>query len=78
MVTMLTCIPAPYPVTLAYRVGKVLRGALADFVTLRFGENPGLRSDWTMSVHLNQHKGQLFYYLKLMGEDVKTEDLWGK
>jgi hypothetical protein len=26
--------------------------------------------------HLKQHKGQLFYYLKLMGQDVKTEDLW--
>jgi len=27
--------------------------------------------------HLAQHKGQLFYYLKLMGRDVKTADLWG-
>jgi hypothetical protein len=26
--------------------------------------------------HLSQHKGQLFYYLKLMGEDVTTRDLW--
>jgi uncharacterized damage-inducible protein DinB len=30
-----------------------------------------------MIAHLAQHKGQLFYYLKLMGKDVKTEDLWG-
>ena len=30
-----------------------------------------------MIAHLAQHKGQLFYYLKLMGRDVKTEDLWG-
>ncbi len=27
--------------------------------------------------HLDQHKGQLFYYLKLMGKDVRTKDLWG-
>jgi len=27
--------------------------------------------------HLIQHKGQLFYYLKLMGKDVNTIDLWG-
>jgi uncharacterized damage-inducible protein DinB len=26
--------------------------------------------------HLSQHKGQLFYYLKLLGEDVTTPDLW--
>ncbi|MEJ2083148.1 MAG: DinB family protein [Acidobacteriota bacterium] len=30
-----------------------------------------------MIEHLGQHKGQLFYYLKLLGHDVKTEDLWG-
>jgi uncharacterized damage-inducible protein DinB len=30
-----------------------------------------------MITHLNQHKGQLFYYLKLMGKDVNTGDLWG-
>jgi len=29
-----------------------------------------------MIAHLAQHKGQLFYYLKLMGQDVKTLDLW--
>lgn len=28
--------------------------------------------------HLEQHKGQLFYYLKLMGKDVTTKDLWGE
>ena len=27
--------------------------------------------------HLAQHKSQLFYYLKLMGKDVNTCDLWG-
>lgn len=31
-----------------------------------------------MIMHLNQHKGQLFYYLKLMGRDVNTNDLWGE
>ena len=30
-----------------------------------------------MIAHLAQHKGQLFYYLKLMGQEVSTEDLWG-
>lgn len=30
-----------------------------------------------MIAHLAQHKGQLFYYLKLMGRDVNTTDLWG-
>ncbi len=30
-----------------------------------------------MIVHLIQHKGQLFYYLKLMGRDVNTQHLWG-
>lgn len=27
--------------------------------------------------HLNSHKSQLFYYLKLMGKPVSTGDLWG-
>ena len=31
----------------------------------------------SMVTHLRQHKGQLFYYLKLMGHDVSTPDLWG-
>lgn len=26
--------------------------------------------------HLKQHKGQLFYYLKLQGKSVNTTDLW--
>jgi len=30
-----------------------------------------------MIAHLAQHKGQLFYYLKLMERDVNTSDLWG-
>lgn len=31
-----------------------------------------------MIAHLVQHKGQLYYYLKLMGKDVSTPDLWGE
>ncbi|MBT3232008.1 MAG: DinB family protein [Calditrichaeota bacterium] len=30
-----------------------------------------------MANHLEQHKGQLFYYLKLMGKPVNTMHLWG-
>jgi uncharacterized damage-inducible protein DinB len=28
--------------------------------------------------HLGQHKGQLFYYLKLLGKNLNTADLWGE
>ncbi len=31
----------------------------------------------SMVHHLGQHKGQLFYYLKLQGKDVNTMHLWG-
>ena len=31
-----------------------------------------------MIAHLAQHKGQLFYYLKMMGKDLNTIDLWGE
>lgn len=30
-----------------------------------------------MVLHLQSHKSQLFYYLKLMGKDVNTMNLWG-
>ncbi len=30
-----------------------------------------------MVLHLHQHKGQLFYYLKLQGKPVHTGTLWG-
>jgi uncharacterized damage-inducible protein DinB len=30
-----------------------------------------------MIAHLAQHKGQLYYYLKLMGKIVNSGDLWG-
>jgi hypothetical protein len=32
---------------------------------------------YNMIGHMGQHKGQLFYYLKLMGQDVNTMDLYG-
>jgi len=31
----------------------------------------------SMVLHIMQHKGQLFYYLKLQGKPVHTGDLWG-
>jgi hypothetical protein len=31
----------------------------------------------SMVMHLNQHKGQLFYYLKLQNHEVNTMHLWG-
>jgi hypothetical protein len=30
-----------------------------------------------MILHLDKHKSQLFYYLKLQGAQVSTPDLWG-
>jgi uncharacterized damage-inducible protein DinB len=30
-----------------------------------------------MVAHQNQHKGQLFYYLKMQGKPVNTAHLWG-
>jgi len=30
-----------------------------------------------MVLHIMQHKGQLYYYLKLQGKPVNTNDLWG-
>ncbi len=40
------------------------------------GERPLFQQLLHMIAHLVQHKGQLFYYLKLMGKDVSTADLW--
>ena len=40
------------------------------------GERPLFQQLLHMIAHLAQHKGQLFYYLKLMGKDVSTADLW--
>jgi DinB superfamily len=39
-------------------------------------EGPLFQQLLRMIAHLVQHKGQLFYYLKLMGRDVTTRDLW--
>ncbi len=55
----------------------------ADLLTLRLvapwggSEAPLFQHLLHMIEHLAQHKGQLFYYLKLMGKDVHTSDLWG-
>lgn len=40
-------------------------------------EMPLFQQLHSMIYHLGQHKGQLFYYLKLMGKNVNTADLWG-
>ena len=52
-------------------------------------ENRGVSAPWDptekplgpqllmMVAHLAQHKGQLFYYLKLQGKQVDTSHLWG-
>jgi len=42
-------------------------------------KNPELfgRQFMGMVLHLQSHKSQLFYYLKLMGRDVNTMHLWG-
>ena len=40
------------------------------------GERPLFQQLLHLIAHLVQHKGQLFYYLKLMGKDVSTADLW--
>ena len=39
---------------------------------------PAVLGQWLLRsvLHLTQHKGQLFYYLKLMGKPVNTNDLW--
>jgi len=48
-------------------------------VTAPWGGSPASLFEHLLHIiaHLAQHKGQLFYYLKLMGQDVKTFDLWG-
>ena len=40
-------------------------------------EQPLGRQFLGMVGHLQSHKSQLFYYLKLMGRDVNTMNLWG-
>jgi len=41
-------------------------------------ESPLGRHFLQMVQHLDRHKAQLFYYLKLQGHDVRTADLWGE
>ncbi|MBM4131157.1 DinB family protein [bacterium] len=40
-------------------------------------QQPLGRQFLSMTCHLQSHKSQLFYYLKLMGRDVNTMHLWG-
>lgn len=42
------------------------------------GERPLFQQLLRTVAHLAQHKGQLFYYLKLMGHGVGTTDLWSE
>ena len=49
-------------------------------IALPWAPNEKLPIGWhllQMVRHLDRHKGQLFYYLKLQGVDVNTVDLWG-
>lgn len=41
-------------------------------------ERPLGRQLLMMVQHLDRHKAQLFYYLKLQGKPVNTGDLWGE
>jgi hypothetical protein len=52
---------------------------LSETITAPWGGPPLIlfRHLLMMIAHLAQHKGQLFYYLKLMGKDVGSRDLWG-
>ena len=52
---------------------------LAEKITAPWGgpEASLLQHLLLMIAHLTQHKGQLFYFLKLMGNDINTSDLWG-
>ncbi len=50
----------------------------AEEVTAPWGIEGTLGQQFLDSVkHLGQHKGQLFYYLKLLGRPVHTGHLWG-
>ncbi len=51
---------------------RVIGAPWAPAVTLELG-----RHLLKMVQHLDRHKSQLFYYLKLQGKPVSTQDLWG-
>jgi hypothetical protein len=62
---------------------EVLSGLTDDRLTSERSTAPWGGPDVTllqhctsMIWHLGQHKGQLFYYLKLQGKDVNTMHLW--
>ena len=52
--------------------GKELAAPWAPGVSFLLG-----RHLLMMVQHLDRHKSQLFYYLKLQGQQVNTADLWG-
>ncbi len=52
--------------------GRELAAPWAPAVQLPLG-----RHFLQMVQHLDRHKSQLFYYLKLQGKPVNTADLWG-
>jgi uncharacterized damage-inducible protein DinB len=50
-----------------------------ELVTAPWNPNPMILGYRLLQMveHLDKHKGQLFYYLKLQGKPVNTGDLWG-
>jgi uncharacterized damage-inducible protein DinB len=65
--------------TLASIAGTREAELLARRTTAPWGGAPQALFQHLLHVieHLAQHKGQLFYYLKLMGQEVGTAELWG-
>ena len=63
---------------------KMIEEASAEDLDQKMIQAPWNPTDRSMGVqfqecilHLNSHKAQLFYYLKLQGQDVNTMHLWG-
>ena len=63
---------------------EMLAGASEEDLTTKITKAPWDPMDFPLGVrmlqmvdHLKQHKGQLYYYLKLQDEQVNTGDLWG-
>jgi uncharacterized damage-inducible protein DinB len=68
----------------ALALGMVDRAGESDLENRKFGapwdpsnSKPLGRHLLMMIQHLDRHKSQLFYYLKLQGKPVDTTDLWG-
>ncbi len=64
-------------------LAMIAKAGEAEFETKRFvapwgGAELNLGTHFLTSIqHLDIHKSQLFYYLKLQGKSVNTLDLWG-